>query len=279
MDLVLKMQNEMKRRKYSSKSIKSYSFHVSAFLNWIKNEKEKTDVRMITKQDVSDYLELRAKNHCASTINLDLRAINYAFNNVLKKKLLVKLPYAKVPSKLPDVLSKGEVVNLIKAISNKKHALMLKLIYSSGLRVSELLNLKVKDLELTLGKGKVRAGKGNKDRYFIIAKGISLELEEYYLINKIHYNNYLFTSNRKTKYSSRTIQEIISKAKKKANIYKKVTPHTLRHSFATHLIEDGYDLMQVQRLLGHRSINTTSIYVRTSNKFIDVKSPYDDLDF
>jgi len=145
------------------------------------------------------------------------------------------------------------------------------------LRVSELVNLKVRDLDLNLNHGWVRHGKGNKDRLFIIANSLKERLLSHIKEKNLDYNSWLFNTYN-GHISVRSIQEIVKKAAKKAKIYKKVHPHTLRHSYATHLIENGYDIASVQSLLGHNSAETTMVYVHlASPKLINVKSPLDDL--
>ena len=178
---------------------------------------------------------------------------------------------------MPTVLDKEEIVNLINSIENKKHQLMIKLIYSAGLRVSELLNLKVHDLNLINNFGYVRSGKGNKDRLFIIADSLKQELFDYIIDNRLNQDSYIFKSYRGMM-SPRSVQEILKKAAKKAKIEKRVHPHTLRHSFATHLIENSYSVSEVQSLLGHKSPETTQIYLHVATpNFLSVRSPLDDL--
>lgn len=149
--------------------------------------------------------------------------------------------------------------------------------YSAGLRVSELVNLRVRDLDLKENYGWVRHGKGNKDRMFIIAESLKKGLLEHIKINNLNNENWLFSSYNGN-ISARTVQEIIKKAAKKTKINKKVHPHTLRHSYATHLIENGYDVTTVQSLLGHNSAETTMVYLHIAPKrFINVRSPLDEL--
>ena len=154
---------------------------------------------------------------------------------------------------------------------------MIKLLYSAGLRVSELVNLRVRDLELENNFGWVRSGKGNKDRMFILAGSLKEELIYHTENNKLDYDSFLFPSYN-GHLSVRSVQEIIKKAAKKAGIKKNVHPHTLRHSYATHLIENGYDVATVQLLLGHNSPNTTMVYVHIAKpNMLNIKSPLDNL--
>tara|TARA_Y100000310_G_C20060785_1_gene524877 strand:- start:42 stop:530 length:489 start_codon:yes stop_codon:yes gene_type:complete len=154
---------------------------------------------------------------------------------------------------------------------------MIELMYSAGLRVSELVNLKVKDFEFENNYAWVRKGKGNKDRRFIVAKNIKNKLKEYIDVNNIDHNFWIFEG-RNGHLTIRSVQAIIKKACKSAKIKKKIGPHTLRHSFATHLIENGYDVASVQGLLGHSSLDTTMIYVHIANpRLFNVTSPFDSL--
>ena len=150
------------------------------------------------------------------------------------------------------------------------------MMYSAGLRVSELINLKAKDLNFKEKYGYVRGGKGNKDRIFIISEKIERALMSICLgKNK---DDYVFITNRNDKYNVASLQQIIKKAARNARIDKRVSCHTLRHSFATHLIENGYSLNEVQALLGHKSPETSMIYVHiASPKMINAKSPLDSL--
>jgi site-specific recombinase XerD len=205
-------------------------------------------------------------------------AIKFLLEDCLNKKMNLNIRYSKIPEKLPLVLSKDEVKRLFDAIGNSKHSLMIELMYSAGLRVSELLNLKVCDLEIDKGYGFVRAGKGGKDRLFILSEKLKGRINELVDNEKINSESCLFISNRNKKYSTRSIQQIIKKARKRAKIEKKIHPHTLRHSFATHLIENGYSVSEVQSLLGHKSPETTMVYVHmASPNMLKIKSPLDDL--
>jgi len=274
MDVMYLMKREMLRRKYSPRTIQSYSYCLNKFLLFYKDK----NPRKISKKDVKEFIDKKLvdKNRSGSTINLYFNAIKFLMENILNKRLMHNLKYSKVPKTLPVVLTKDEVRRLINSIKNKKHKLMIMLMYSAGLRVSELVNLKVEDFEFSKNYGWVRKGKGDKDRMFIIARTLNEELQKFILENNL--NNFIFMGNRGLNMSQRTVQEVIRKATKEARINKKVHPHTLRHSFATHLIENGYDVASVQSLLGHNSAETTMIYLHVASpKMINVKSPLDEL--
>jgi site-specific recombinase XerD len=275
MDLVYLMEREMLRRKYSARTISTYINCVDNFLRFYKGEQ-----RRISKNNIKEYLDkLIKKNKSGSTINVNLNALGFLVKNVLNKNFMIKVKYSKVPKKIPVVLTKDEVIRLISCIQNKEHQLMIKLMYGAGLRVSELVSLKHVNIEFENNFAWVRSGKGNKDRMFIIADCLKHDLISYINDKKIDCDSWLFPGN-KGHLSTRTIQEIVRIAAKKAGIKKRVHPHALRHSYATHLIENGYDLMSVQSLLGHNSPQTTMVYLHIARmKFINVKSPLDGLDF
>jgi len=263
------------RRGLSHRTIKTYNDCVRIFF---KNCKK--DPKEVKKQDIKNFLDKLIEGHRAgNTINVYLNALNFFYREVLNKKLMMNIRYSKTPKTLPTILTKEEVIRLIEAIKNTKHKLMVKLIYSAGLRVSELVHLRVKDLEFDKNYGWVRKGKGNKDRLFIIAKSIKYELSDYLTKEDISYDEWLFKSQKHGHLTVKAVQWIIKRAAKNAKIIKNVHPHTLRHSFATHLIENGQDVASIQSLLGHNSSETTMVYIHTANsKMIAVRSPLDNLE-
>ena len=273
MDFLENMKKEMLRRNYSLRTIKTYLYCLNKFLIFYNK-----DFKKITKQDIKDYLDkLINKKVSGSTINVNLNALKFLFEETLNKRLTIKIKYSKTPKNLPIFLTKEEIIELISQIENNKHKLMIKLLYGAGLRVSELINLKINDLNFENNYGWVRQGKGRKDRLFIIPDLLKEDLINYINKNNLDSDSWLFTSYN-GHISTRSIQEIIKKAAKRAKLGKKVHPHTLRHSYATHLIENGYDLTLVQSLLGHTSLETTMIYVHMANpKLLSVKSPLDNL--
>jgi site-specific recombinase XerD len=155
---------------------------------------------------------------------------------------------------------------------------MVRLMYSSGLRVSELVNLRVRDFEFDKGYGWVRKGKGNKDRLFVLSEMIKQELLGFIQEQGLGFDSWVFEGVKYGHLTTRTVYEIVKRASVKAGLGKRVHPHTLRHSFATHLIENGYDVVRVQSLLGHNSVDTTMVYVHmASPELLGVTSPYDSL--
>ncbi len=272
MDIEYKVTREMLRRRYSKTTIKTYLECINKFFRKCKKQPEK-----VSKIEVREFLnDLIKRNAAGNTVNVYLNALKFFFEEVLNKRMKLNIKYSKKPKRLPIVLTKDEIKRLIESIENQKHKLMIKLMYSAGLRVSELVNLKIEDLEIEKNYGWVREGKGGKDRLFIIAESIKTELTDYIKNNKI--TDWLFPGNKRNHLSQRTVAAIIKDATKKAKINKKVHTHTLRHSFATHLIENDYTLTDVQNLLGHNSPETTMIYLHTASKnMIKVKSPLDSL--
>lgn len=262
------------RRGLSHRTIKTYRQCIKRFFS--KCHKHPLEV---TKKDIHDYLDnLIEKGAGGNTINVYLNALRFLFFDVFNKKLMVRIRFSKTPKTLPTVLTKEEVKRLIDAVDNMKHKLIVKLLYSAGLRVSELVNLKICDLELDKNYGWVRHGKGDKDRLFIIAKAIKDDLINYLKNENLISESWLFEGTKFNHLSVASVQMIIKKAAKKAKISKNVHPHTLRHSFATHLIENEYDVLSVQSLLGHSKADTTMTYLHmASPKMINVKSPLDSL--
>lgn len=268
------VRRECKRRKYSDRTIKTYTYCISRFLKFAGKGLDR-----ISKKDVRLFLEdLSEKERAGNTMNVYHMAIKFLFEDVLRKRMWINIRYSKVPEKLPVVLSKEDVKKLFDAIENKKHRLMIELLYGTGLRVSELVNLKTENLELEKGFGFVRGGKGRKDRLFIIAEKLKSKIKSLIVEEKLEPKSCLFTSNRKKKYTVRSLQQIIQKAAKRAKIGKKISCHTLRHSFATHLIENSYSVSEVQTVLGHKSPETTFTYLHTASpNMIKIKSPFDGL--
>ena len=229
------------------------------------------------EEDVKAYMAENLTDKASSSIIMFLAAIKYAYYNLLKKDITSGIKRPKKEKKIPSVLNKEEVKKLISAINNKKSKLMVSLMYACGFRVSELLNLKVNDLNFNEKIGHIKQGKGRKDRIFNISSSLELDLQKQAENQKSKNQDFLFTG-RRGKLSSRNIQKIVQKAALKAGIQKQVHPHTLRHSFATHLLESGTDIRLIQTLLGHASISTTELYTHISNEQIkQIKSPIDEL--
>ncbi|MFH1787260.1 MAG: site-specific tyrosine recombinase/integron integrase [archaeon] len=259
-------ENYLKLHNFSQKTIKSYNLIISDFLKSSNN---------ISNNDVKEYI-LNAINKKQSTSYIKQKyAVLKLLFNLLGKSQEFDLPNYKRESKIPEVLNKEQTKKIIHSITNKKHKLMIKLMYAGGLRVSELLNLKPKDIDIERKVLIVRQGKGKKDRITLFPKSLEKELLTHLL--KESPKNYLFESNRNKKYSSKTIEKIIEKSSKKV-LQRKIRPHVLRHSFATHLLEAGIDIRKIQKLLGHKNLRTTQIYTHIAKSDLEnIKSPLDNL--
>ena len=178
---------------------------------------------------------------------------------------------------LPVVLSEEEILLILRSVSNLKHKAILMVIYSAGLRISECINLKIKDIDSNRMQIRVEQSKGKKDRYTLLSTKTLLILRDYF--KEYRPKEFLFEGQDGGCYSTRSIQNIFRDAVEKAKINKKVTVHSLRHSFATHLLENGTNLRYIQSLLGHSNSKTTEIYTHVTTKgFEQLKSPLDNLD-
>ncbi len=272
LEILKKLETELKLRGFSQNTIKTYVLSNKLFLEWIKKQPEH-----VTEQDVKDYLShLMSDNGVlASSIALKKAALKFLFDEILKKGI-VNLKTPKIAKHVPVVLTKDEVKRLIDSAGSYKSKVMIQFLYSSGLRLSELVKLKVDDLEMKEKIGWVRGGKGGKDRMFILSESIIKELEKYTLTLNLN-EKYLFPG-KKGYISSRNVQKIVGFAARRAGIKKNVHPHMLRHCFATHLLEAGVDIRKIQELLGHANLQTTQIYTSVSKEELKkVRSPLDSL--
>ena len=206
-----------------------------------------------------------------------IASIDKFYKSLYNRKLDIKHLYPSRKShSLPNYLTKEEVRKLIAKVENIKHRCIIKLLYGSGLRLSELLHLKVSDIDSKSMIIHIRKSKGNKDRVVMLSNSLLQELRIYFKKHKP--NDFLFEGQTGGIYSAKSVQMIVKKAASKAGIKKQVTPHTLRHSFATHLLESGTDVRFIQELLGHNSIKTTEIYTHITNiSKSKIKSPLDSL--
>lgn len=269
MDVYLKkLEDELRLRKYSLKTVKSYVGCVAEYLRAKQNNLDSVDVDF-TKQYLLSKID---KGMSSQTINQSLQAINFFCWNVLKFHGKIDIKFAKTPSKLPIVLSRNEIGNIINNIPNQKHKLMISLAYGAGLRVSEAVNLQVKDVNLTELTLHLKGAKGNKDRITILPEKLVENINKL-ILNK-DLNDFVFASERGGKLTERTAQKVFENALQKSGIQKDATFHSLRHSFATHLLENGVDVRYVQELLGHANIRTTQLYTKVTNPSLkNIKSP------
>jgi len=246
--------------------MKAYLYYVELFLVYSKE-------KGLNENVVKNFIQEEIKKKDPSTVSAEISAIKFFFHKVLNQKL--NLMHPKRNKKIPNILNINEIKNMLEKTPNIKHKLIIKLLYGCGLRVSEIVNLRQEDLDFEEGLIKVRLAKGKKDRFVKIPSSVKEELKDYC---KINYSKILFLSNRGGKLTTKSIQKIVQNSAKKANIKKRVYPHLLRHSFATHLLEQGTDLKIIQKLLGHSDIKTTQIYTQISQALIkNIKSPLDNL--
>lgn len=267
-----KIEIELKISKASPNTIKNYIKQNQLLLDFTEKQPETT-----TTDDIKEYISENLTTKAASTITLFLAAIRYAHTTILQTDPTIPIRRPKKEIHLPTTLSKQEIKLLFQNLKTEKSKLIASLIYAAGLRVSELTNLKIQDLNFPEKIGHIRQAKGNKDRIFNIPEFLQDDLK-YQAEQQIKQNQeYLFTG-RSGKLSTRNIQKIISSAANRTNL-KNVHTHTLRHSFATHLLEDGIDIRKIQELLGHANLSTTQIYTHVSTEELKkIKSPIDNLD-
>lgn len=260
---------------YSENTIKTYRNEFAQLLYALKS----VDVNTL------DSLKLRSYFlYCINTLKLSentlhsrMNAIKFYFEQVLHlEKLFFEVPRPKKPSQVPKVISAKDIKKLFDVTLNVKHNLMLKLCYGMGLRVSEIVNIKITDIDSETMQVFIEKAKGKKDRYANLPESILQQLREYYKIYKPE--KYLFEGQYGGLYSTRSAQQVFKDAMKKARINKEIGIHGLRHSFATHLLESGTDVKFIQELLGHNDIKTTMRYIHVSKQSLkNVKSPLDNI--
>jgi len=271
------MIREMRIRNYSPRSINTYVSVISHLAQHFNTSPEQ-----LTVDQIKDYLQYKIKNQSCSVslVNQTISALKILYQDILGMQwedLKIKRP--RKEKKLPVILSRQEVDAVIGQIRNPKHKAMLAVVYSAGLRRHELVNLKVSDIDSARMFIRVNQGKGKKDRETLLAQNTLKLLRQYYILYKP--SGILFEGRPEgTPISFTSLSNILKKELKKAGINKKATIHSLRHSFATHLLEQGTNIKIIQRLLGHHSIRTTMVYLQVAK--IDpkaVSSPFDNLDF
>ncbi len=268
------IRKEGLRRGLRPKTIQTYQHCVERFF-----KRCRKDPFAVRKQDIEEFLDqLIEKKSPGNTINVYLNALKFFYEEILHRRLTINIRFSKTSRKLPEFLTQEEIVRLLKVITNPKHKLLIGFLYSTGMRISELLNLKVQDLDPKNKYGWIRNGKGGKDRPFIIAERLCEDLISWISQNNLMPENYVFFSYGQKQYDDSSVREILKKAARNAMITKRIYPHMLRHSFATHLLENGYAVTDVQPLLGHSRLETTLVYTHlAAPKLLTTKSPYDTL--
>jgi site-specific recombinase XerD len=231
----------------------------------------------ITNQQINDYILklIRTKGISPSQQNQRINAIKFYYEKVLgQDKMLLHIERPRKSRELPKVLSEDEVLGILNNIENLKHKAIIGTIYSSGLRRSELIHLRKQDVNFERKIIFIRGSKGNKDRNTILSHFLAILLHKY--LDEFKPNYWLFEGVNRNRYSATSITKILKRAALKAGIEKNVTPHMLRHSFATHLLEQGVDIRYIQTILGHGSTKTTEIYTHVSNRSLsNITSPLD----
>lgn len=273
---VVALEEQLRLKRYSFRTVKSYKNSFRLFLKHY-NEIPPED---ITEAQIRSYLSYKVGQKISESYqNQIINGIKFYYEKVLmQERKTYYLPRPKKPEKLPNVLTEEEVVRLLQAVDNLKHKCMMMLIYSGGLRLGEVVNIRVADINVAQMLLFVKGGKGKKDRATVLSVKALEMIREYTKLYKPI--DFLFEGQYGGQYSVRSVQNIFTEAKAKSEINEYATVHTLRHSFATHLLEHGTPLRYIQELLGHQSIKTTEIYTHITDKGRkNVKSPLDNLNF
>ena len=253
--------------------------YTNMFYNFLKHIYPKP-IASISRDDVLDFQHylLEHKKVGRSYQNQRINAIKFYIEKVMgHDRQVFNLQRPRKVQNLPTILSKEEVKAILNSIKNLKHKAMISTIYASGLRISELLNLRIEDVDSTYNRIAIKGGKGQKDRFTLLSNDQLMLLREYFGVYRPNY--WLFEEPEGKQYSASSIRKILHRSVVKANIRKKITVHTLRHSFATHLLEGGVNLRYIQRLLGHSTSKTTEIYTHVcQDNLLAVQSPLDTID-
>lgn len=255
---LFKFERELKIRNYSPRTIKSYSLAIKKYLKYTSQHS-----KYKTEETIKNFLLSTSSRFSPQTQNITLSAIKFYYYNILDQRIKINIKTPRKTKKLPIVLSRKEIEKIIKEIKNPKHKLLISISYSSGLRVSETISLRVRDINIQELTIHIKNSKGNKDRITILSQNLITELQKLMIFKTA--DNYLFESERGGILTTRTAQKIFSNALKRSGITKPATFHSLRHSFATHLLENGTDIRYVQELLGHQNIRTTQRYTQVTN--------------
>ncbi|PIR47662.1 integrase [Candidatus Uhrbacteria bacterium CG10_big_fil_rev_8_21_14_0_10_50_16] len=254
-------------KQYSSATRRSYLGCLRRFLQ------QYPDTQSPNTEHIKQFLLALHKNaRAAQTCNSYLHAIKFYYQDVLHIACPIHLPYAKRPTRLPVTISHDNIEKMLASLQNNKHKVMIALAYGAGLRVSELTNLRAGSVDFSRGVLLVFQGKGRKDRITLLPKSLIPALASF-TAGKAE-DDYLFESQRGGRLSSRTLQIVFEHACQQVNITPSATFHSLRHSFATHLLENGTDIRHIQHLLGHTNIRTTQRYTHVATTFLQsIASP------
>ncbi|MBX2940018.1 MAG: site-specific integrase [Ferruginibacter sp.] len=269
------MRDLLVMKGYSANTRKTYCNEFHQFLRLL----GETSVNSLEKHHILSYLLwlIEKNNYSEQHVHSAVNALKFYFEKVLKRpKEFYDLPRPRKPFKLPDILSQDELMRIINSIDNLKHRMIIMTCYSAGLRVSEVVNLKVNDIDSQRMTIHIRGAKGKKDRMVVLSSKLLDGLRRYAAFYRPE--EYLFEGVGGGAYSTRSVQKILHEAKRVAGVQKRGSIHSLRHSYATHLLESGTDIRYIQDLLGHNSIKTTMRYTHVSLRDIrNIESPLDKL--
>ncbi len=267
--LIRNYKRELTVREYSERTIRAYTRMLSLYLDYAL-----TTPKIQREDRVRDYLESFG-DHEASRA-MAFAALKFFYHDLMKMPLTIFSLRRRRKKRYPPVLSSREVMLLLDAVQNPGHQLILSLIYGSGLRVSELVKLNIGDIDLDSARVHIRQGKGGRDRYAVLPRSLIPKLTE--VMGDRPGSDPVFISRSNTRYHIRTVQAIFEKALKNTRILKKASCHTLRHSFATHLLERGTDIRVIQGQLGHQNLKTTMLYTHLTEDIMrKVRSPLDEM--
>jgi integrase/recombinase XerD len=273
-EFLKKLEIELKISKNSSYTIRNY---VDANQQLFKHaNKQPKDMNI---DDVKYFMSEKLSDKSSSSIILFLAALKYAYTNILKVDITLGIKRPKKEKRIPTVLTKDEIRKLIASSYNNKSRLMISMLYACGFRISELLNLKISDINFDDKTGMVKQAKGKKDRGFNVPEFLLEDLKKQCEEQRANNSEFLFSNpSDQGKLSASNVEKIVRKAAERAGIQKDVHCHTLRHSFATHLLENNVDIRKIQELLGHADLSTTQIYTHVSREELKkIKSPIDSL--
>jgi integrase/recombinase XerD len=268
-------EDKLKQLRYSESTVRNYCSALREFIHYFRER----ETENLTQGDIEKFLLYITEERCVSTSyhNISICAIKFYYEKILgQTQVTFKLERPRREKLLPEVLSEEEVVRIFNCVTNLKHKSILITIYSGGLRLSEVVGLKVSDIDSKRMMIFIRGAKRKKDRYTILSRELLAWLRRYYREEKPE--TWLFEGVTGGQYSMRSVQSVMRDAVKRACIKKHATVNTLRHSFATHMLENGTDLRYIQNLLGHNSSKTTEFYTHITTKGLEqLISPFDRL--
>ena len=264
-----RLAQELRIRNYSRKTMESYLRYNHDLLLY-----HQKDPREITTDDIRAYLDYLSVDRGPSTVSVAYNALQFYYKHIWRRSFFYHLRHPKQPKRLPVVLSKDEVMRMIERTDNPKHHCIVSLLYGTGMRVGELVRLRMNHIDFDRGVIHIQRSKGSKDRIVMIPKSLYETLTSQRRLKQP--TDFLFTNGRGGRLTEASIQKIVAEASVRAQISKAVSPHTLRHSFATHLLENGTDIRYIQELLGHARLETTQVYTKVAaGRLAEIESPLD----